>query len=310
MLGNNEFGQLGNGTTEDEVFPIKVKIPYQNAQKIACGNYYTLILTEEGHIFGFGSNHSGQLGTGNKKSSNVPLKALIPDDIVISNIAAGYHSAAISPRGELYVWGECALGSFISPQKISWNKTEVSSIQMGDNFTIVLDRKGQAWGFGNNTMGELGQGDIEEKELIVRIGEPGSNKIKGFSCGKEFVIALGDSNNETNRVKDEIRIERETSPTRNSHGISPRQPNSTPKQRYRQIMFEEEETSENKVRPTISDLESVSDRVLKAPRGSSKGVQERETKVMMDLAAQYTSPGNARYQKLTNGREEWKEFET
>ena len=316
MFGSNEFGQLGNGTTEDEMLPMKLSIPYQRAQKIACGNYYTLVLTEEGHIYGFGSNHSGQLGIGNKKSINLPTKTLTADDTVITNITAGYHSAAISPRGELYVWGECALGTFTSPQKISWNKTEIAAVQMGKNFTMILDKKGYIWGFGDNMMGGLGQGDVEERDSIVLIEDLNTTKIKNFACGKEFVFAISDTNNEPKKPKEEIRIEREVKEYSQHHQhsrTSPKQQNSSPKDRYRLEMSEdeiEEDTSDNKNEPNISDLESVSDRFIKAPRGSAKAIQEREAKVMMDLAAHYTSPNNVRYQKLANGREDWKELET
>ena len=42
--------------------------------KVVCGYAHTLALTDEGHLYAWGANSYGQLGTGNKSNSNNPSK--------------------------------------------------------------------------------------------------------------------------------------------------------------------------------------------------------------------------------------------
>ena len=52
---------------------------------ISCGVNFTVCVDDEGFIWSFGHNNSGQLGTGNTTSFNVPQKLLnIPPVLFIS----------------------------------------------------------------------------------------------------------------------------------------------------------------------------------------------------------------------------------
>jgi alpha-tubulin suppressor-like RCC1 family protein len=55
--GRNDLGQLGDGTrTTRSIFaPVAVNIP--NIVKISSGAYFSIFLTQEGKIFGFGQNN-------------------------------------------------------------------------------------------------------------------------------------------------------------------------------------------------------------------------------------------------------------
>lgn len=41
-----------------------------SVKKVDCGNMFTMALTEDGTLYGWGSNEEGQLGTGNRKTSD------------------------------------------------------------------------------------------------------------------------------------------------------------------------------------------------------------------------------------------------
>ena len=61
--------------------------------RIACGNYHSLALTEDGRVFGWGRNYQ--------------LRVNIPNNLPrIVDISAGqYHSLALSEEGRVFAWG-------------------------------------------------------------------------------------------------------------------------------------------------------------------------------------------------------------
>ena len=70
-----------------------------------CGLFHTVGLTKKGEVFTWGSNGSGQLGHGDKKTRRVPTKVLGLDGLVITNISCGdYRTAALTDKGEMYTW--------------------------------------------------------------------------------------------------------------------------------------------------------------------------------------------------------------
>ena len=133
----------------------------------------------------------------------MPTKISSLDMTNITKISAGYHSAAISLKGDLYIWGNCALGEFWTPQKACKNiDCSVVDIKMGDGFTIIIDMKGNVWGFGKNTSGELGNGDFESRNIATRLSSLKNKKVYSISCGKNFALALGECVEKKNQAHD------------------------------------------------------------------------------------------------------------
>ena len=79
-FGSNEYGQLGLGHYNNVLRPSCVKcIKPDRVSAVACGKAHTIIATESGRLFAFGSNNEGQLGIGlkNQDSCNQPLEVII-----------------------------------------------------------------------------------------------------------------------------------------------------------------------------------------------------------------------------------------
>ena len=73
--GANNYGQLGNGTYNDSNELVQVmidnKTALKNVIKISSSRYHTVALTRDGHVFTWGRNHGGQLGTGDQNNRNL-----------------------------------------------------------------------------------------------------------------------------------------------------------------------------------------------------------------------------------------------
>lgn len=70
--GYNGYGQLGNGNTDDQAFPVEIGI--NQTTGISGGCYHTLFLQADGTVLSVGDNEYGQLGDGTIVNKSVPVQ--------------------------------------------------------------------------------------------------------------------------------------------------------------------------------------------------------------------------------------------
>ncbi len=81
-FGSNLSGQLGLEYYNETNIPTLVPEAPKNIIQISAGNYHSLCLINNGRIYAFGDNKSGQLGLGDNDNRNLPK--LIPNLNVLS----------------------------------------------------------------------------------------------------------------------------------------------------------------------------------------------------------------------------------
>jgi alpha-tubulin suppressor-like RCC1 family protein len=64
--GENDYGQLGNGTTTDKDFPIRIGSD-SDWTSISAGDYHSLALKQNGSLYSWGRNNESQLGDGSAR---------------------------------------------------------------------------------------------------------------------------------------------------------------------------------------------------------------------------------------------------
>lgn len=143
-FGGNAEGQLGNGNTDDSLVPVAVKIKQVEWKAISSGSEHCLALSgKDGSVFAWGANDMGQIGVG-KSDTTKPQKVKLHGKA--TSIACGsYHSAAVTAKGELYMWGEGEEGKLgLSTQSDVKKPTKVHglphvhSISCGGHQSLVL----------------------------------------------------------------------------------------------------------------------------------------------------------------------------
>ncbi|MBI5938234.1 MAG: hypothetical protein HY850_10340 [Betaproteobacteria bacterium] len=135
---------------------------------MAIGYGHMLLLKSDGTVQAWGSNGSGQLGTGNYTSSSVPV-AVPGLTGVVDVVARGSFSMALKADGTVWVWGNNSdnLAGYVTsggvfrnvPTKISDMKNMIGIAAAFDGLTaFTLDKNRAAWSWGSNSNGELGKG--------------------------------------------------------------------------------------------------------------------------------------------------------
>eukprot|EP01041_Mallomonas_annulata_P001258 gene1258-2435_t len=107
--GKNDYGQLGlEGIELAKTYTKVFGAPESEAiSQVCCGYYHTLLLSQNGVVYGFGRNDYGQLGLGHTQPRIYGCHAITAlRDKNVTAISAGcYHSIAITSNGMLYVFG-------------------------------------------------------------------------------------------------------------------------------------------------------------------------------------------------------------
>ncbi len=99
--GNNDNGQLGDGTTIGRSAPIPVIDMGSGVSSVACSGSHTVVLKADGSVWAWGDNDYGQLGDGTTTDSWIPLQVRPPG--TASAVAAGSDFSA-------YIDDACGIG--------------------------------------------------------------------------------------------------------------------------------------------------------------------------------------------------------
>ncbi|KAJ3997061.1 regulator of chromosome condensation 1/beta-lactamase-inhibitor protein II [Lentinula boryana] len=210
--GANPLGQCGHSpcseVTSFKAVPGFHEDGSEHAIKVSAGVSFSLVLTESGKVFSFGSGEKGQLGngttgeritTGNKVAFDIietPYYIKELDGNRIVQIASGQqHSAAVDDEGYVYVWGYngyCRLGlgnqvdmlkPKVVPQFSGPNKATMgSAVVCGPSNTVVIDRQGMYWMAGKwKNSGEGSSGSPYSSFRIIQ--DIMACKITHAACG-------------------------------------------------------------------------------------------------------------------------------
>jgi alpha-tubulin suppressor-like RCC1 family protein len=100
--GDNEDGELGNGTTTSSSRPVRVLLPAgAKVRSISAGCVDSFALTAKGHVLAWGAGDHGKLGDGSTSGSSIPVRVHLPSGRRASAVGAGpdaNHALAILRR--------------------------------------------------------------------------------------------------------------------------------------------------------------------------------------------------------------------
>ncbi|KAG2470375.1 HERC1 ligase, partial [Polypterus senegalus] len=166
--GEGDFGRLGHGDSNSRNIPTLVK-DISNVGEVSCGSSHTIALSKDGRtVWSFGGGDNGKLGHGDTNRVYKPKVIEALQGMFIRKVCAGSQSSlALTSTGQVYAWGcGACLGCGSSEATALRPKlaeelamTRVVDISIGDSHCLALSHDNEVYAWGNNSMGQCGQGN-------------------------------------------------------------------------------------------------------------------------------------------------------
>ncbi|XP_048876533.1 probable E3 ubiquitin-protein ligase HERC1 isoform X3 [Brienomyrus brachyistius] len=165
--GEGDFGRLGHSDSHSRNVPTLVK-DISGVGQVACGSSHTVAVAQDGRtVWSFGGGDNGKLGHGDTNRVYRPKVIEALHGFIIRKVCAGSQSSlALTSAGQVFAWGcgSClGLGSsettLLRPRVIEeLIVTKIIDISCGDSHCLALSHENEVYAWGNNAMGQCGQG--------------------------------------------------------------------------------------------------------------------------------------------------------
>ncbi|KAM9794366.1 putative E3 ubiquitin-protein ligase HERC1 isoform 3-T6 [Syngnathus typhle] len=165
--GEGDFGRLGHSDSQSRNTPTLVK-DISGVGQVACGSSHTIAVAQDGRtVWSFGGGDNGKLGHGDTNRVYRPKIIEALHGCIIRKVCAGSQSSlALTSAGQVFAWGcGSCLGcgssetTSLRPRFIEdLSITKVIDISCGDSHCLALSHENEVYAWGNNTMGQCGQG--------------------------------------------------------------------------------------------------------------------------------------------------------
>ena len=189
IWGWNYHGQLGNNTKTNSntivaVQTIGTPLAGKKIVKIAAGQGHSLALADDGTVYTWGRNDTGQLGNNTTTDAMLPVAVTVNgtpmSNKTIVEIASGArHSLAIDSSGKVYAWGHNGSGQLgnnstvnaLTPVAVQApadkNIIQVSGSGWLGASSSALTSNGAVYSWGRGFDGQLGDGTNNDSSVPV-----------------------------------------------------------------------------------------------------------------------------------------------
>lgn len=173
--GRNNFGQLGNGASQDLKSPTQIGAD-NDWIFISNGYVSSAVIKKDGTLWTMGYNANGELGINDSTILNIKIPTQVGTDTDWKFVSMGYrHGVGIKYNNTLLAWGDNENGQLgdgsiikkLAPVKIDTDTTWKIVDAYFHNLAIKTNNELHAWGY--NYSANLGDGTKIDKSTPTEI---------------------------------------------------------------------------------------------------------------------------------------------
>ena len=210
--GNALNGQAGMGSAQVHNTPGPDALPFPQshtakATKWVASGYNHWVLFDDGSVWSWGENSSGELGHGTTSHTYLPTK--IEGDLVgqhVTDIATGVsnrndfpHILFLTQEGKIFSCGSNGRGQLgvgntddrHEPTRVgaASNWTHIYAFGSGSGFSAALNTSGHLYMWGDNQSGQLGDGSTAQTTVPYFVNRFGSSRVVQFSATQNKTVS-------------------------------------------------------------------------------------------------------------------------
>lgn len=194
--GYNGYGQLGNGSTSDAVYPQYVPGLSDSVTAVSAGAHHSCAI-RAGTLYCWGYNGSGQLG--NASTTNSSSAKQVSGLSYVTSVSSGAQFNCAIQAGAAYCWGYNGYGqigngtvtSSSTPQLVTYLSSGVTQISAGNSHACAIKDGGlYCWGY--NASGQIGNGG-STSQVVPQLVSGMESGVTSVSAGLEHTCAVQNS---------------------------------------------------------------------------------------------------------------------
>ena len=211
-FGDGTFGVLGHGNVQSVSQPKEVEsLKGLWVKSVACGSWHTAAIVEimadrfkfnaiGGKLFTWGDGDKGRLGHVDEEKKLLPtcVAQLVDHDFV--QVSCGRMlTVGLTNHGTVYTMGSAIHGQLGNPRANDRSITVVEGklkeefikkIASGSYHVVALTTTGSVYSWGKGTNGQLGLGDIKDRNSPTLVEVLRDRQVESIICGSNSTAAI------------------------------------------------------------------------------------------------------------------------